>query len=384
MKKITDALARTVTEPGFYWADDTLYLCVKKSGWRSWIQRVVIDGRRHDIGLGPYPIVSLSKARQKAFENRVAIYEGRNPLLEKRRSTIPVFKTATDNTHKALAPTFKSKLHTKNWMQVLEKHALPKLGNIPVDRITQQDVLNVLEPIWHARPDTARRVRQRIRAILKHCQAHGYIAENVAGDAIDGALPAMPKVKENFRALDYRETPGAIKAIETKVTATSPRLCLQFLILTATRSNEARQATWCEIDSEAATWNIPGDRMKNGKVHRVPLSATALKVLVQAGELRNDSDLIFPSATDPQRPMTSATLIKHLRKIGLAEKTTVHGFRTSFRTWASECTDIPREVCEMALAHTVGNSVEQAYSRSDLLKKRVSLMRLWDGFLSGE
>ena len=382
MKKLTDAQARAIKKPGFYRADNTLYLCVKGPGCRSWIQRIVIDGRRRDIGLGPYPVVTLAKARQKAFENRVAIFEGRNPLLDKRRATMPTFGKAAEDTHRSLVPTFRSDLHKKNWIQVLEKHALPKLHNILVDRITQQDVLNVLKPIWTQRPDTARRVRQRIRAILNHCQAHGYIKENVAGDAIDGALPAMPKVKEHHKALPYRDVPEAIKVIGSRVSAA--RLCLQFLILTATRSNEAREATWNEIDWETSTWTIPPSRMKGGKPHRVPLSETALAILDDAAGLRDGSDLIFPSASKPGHPMTPAILMKVWRETGIAKDTKVHGFRTSFRTWASERTEIPREVCELALAHTVGTGVEQAYSRSDLLEKRTTLMKQWSEFLNGK
>ena len=383
MRKITAAECRSITKPGFYRADETLYLHVKQSGRRAWIQRVLIDGRRHDIGLGSFPVVSLRMARDRAFENRRAIADGRNPLLEKRRGRIPTFRVAATETHKALSPTFRSAQHTRDWIRILTKHAFPNLGNIPVDRITQQDVLNALKPIWTEKPETARRVRQRIRTVLDHCRAAGHVRENVAGDAIKAALPTMPKVKDNFRALDFREMPDAVKRIEAGVASLPARLCILFLIHTAARSKQARGATWVEIDLTAATWIIPGERMKNGKPHRVPLSGAAIAVLEQARPLRNDSDLLFPSLNNNRRPMTSAALVKNLREIGLADKTTVHGFRTSFRTWAAELTDIPREICEMALAHTVGDAVERAYSRSDLLEKRVALMQLWDDFLAG-
>ena len=384
MRKLTAAECRSISKPGFYRADDTLYLSVKPSGRRSWVQRVLIDGRRHDIGLGAFPVVSLRMARERAFDNRRSIDQGRNPLLEKRRATMPTFKVAAETAHAALAPQFRSDQHTRDWMNILRRHAQPKLGNIPVDRITQQDVLRVISPIWTDKTETARRVRQRIRTVLDYCRAHGHLTENVADDRINKALPKLPQVKANHRALDYREMPDAVKRIETEVASMPARLCLQFTILTAVRSNESREATWAEIDFETGTWTIPGDRMKSGKPHRVPLSNTALAVLEQARPLRNDSDLVFPSTTYPHRPMTSAALVKNLREIGLADKTTVHGFRSAFRTWAAERTDIPREICEMALAHTVGNAVEQAYSRSDLLEKRVELMSLWDEYLSGK
>ena len=382
MRRLTAHECKAITSPGFYRCEDTLYLSVKPTGRKSWIQRVMIDGRRHNIGLGSFPVVSLSMARDKAFENRRAITQGRNPLMEKRRATMPTFRKAAVDTHKALAPTFKNPVHVKNWIQVLEKHAIPKLGNIPVDRITQQDILAVLKPIWTEKPETARRVRQRTRTVLRHCQAHGHVQENIADERIDAALPTMPKVKEHRRALDYKDMPEAVRRIETEVASMPTRLCLLFIVYTAVRPNEALEATWTELDFESATWIIPASRMKAKRDHRVPLSRSALAILEQAKPLRNESDLVFPSLIRPHHPMTSRTPMKALEQLGLAEKTVVHGFRTSFRTWAAERTDIPREVCEMALAHNVGNAVEQAYSRSDLLEKRTLLMRHWDGFLN--
>ena len=381
MRKITAAESKSITKPGLHRADDTLYLCVKRTGRKSWVQRVVIDGQRTDIGLGPLSVVSLAEAREKAFSNRRLIYRGGSPLRERRRTRMPTFAQAAEKTHGSLVPTFRSDLHAKNWMQVLQKHAYTVLADIPVDRITQQDVLSVLEPIWTTRPDTARRVRQRIRSVLRYSEAHGFVSRNVAGDAIDGALPAMPKVKEHHKALPYREVPEAIRVIGSRVS--SARLCLKFLILTATRSGEARESTWDEIDRETSTWTIPASRMKGGKPHRVPLSKSALAVLEETEHLRDGSDLIFPSASKPGRAMTPDNLMKVWRSTGIAKDTKVHGFRTSFRVWASECTDIPREVCELALAHAMGTGVEQAYSRSDLLEKRRELMQLWGDFLVG-
>ena len=367
-----------------YRADKTLYLLVKPSGSRSWVQRVVIDGRRHNIGLGSFPVVSLEKARRRAFENRVKVADGENPLLDKRRAVMPTFKAAAESAHITLTPTFKSDQHTKDWMRILEKYAFPILADIRVDRITRQDVLRVLTPIWTDKAETAKRVRQRIRTVFTHCQGHGHVKENVAGVMIDGALPSMEKRKtDNFQALDFREMPDAVRLIDKDVVSLPARLCTLFLIHTAVRSKNAREATWNEIDFDAATWTIPGDKMKNGKVHRIPLSAPALAILEQARPLRNDSALIFPSVQNPSISMRGAALRYGLEKIGLWKRTTVHGFRTSFRTWAMERTDIPREVCEMALAHNVGTAVEQAYSRSDLLEKRTALMDQWAAFLQG-
>lgn len=373
------------TKPGRHRVADTLYLYVQvsnKNGVRkSWVQRVKIDRKRYDIGLGPFDLVKLQEAKDKAIDNRRAILQGRNPLLEQKREVMPTFKAAAESAHKILTPTFRSEQHTKDWMRILVKHAFPELKNTRVDRITQQDVLKVLTPIWAAKSETARRVRQRIRTVLDHCRADGHVTENVADERINPKLPAMPSVQEHRRAMDYREMPDAVRKIETDVASLPARLCMLFLIHTAARPKEAIQATWNEIDG--ATWSIPGAKMKNGKPHRVPLSAPALALLEQARPLRNDSGLIFPSALKPRNPMTSATLVKNLKQIGLKEKTTVHGFRSAFKTWAMERTDVPHEVCEMALAHTVGDAVVQAYTRGDLLDKRAALMDQWAAFLQG-
>ena len=384
MRRITAAECRTISKPGFYRADDTLYLYVKPSGRRTWVQRVLIDGRRHNIGLGSFPVVSLAKARHEAFENRVKIQDGRNPLDDKRQSKAPTFRIAAVEMHAGLVPTFRNHIHARNWIQAIQRHAFPKIGNIPVDRITQQDVLRVLTPIWTDKSETARKLRQRIRKVLGHCQAHGFVDQNVADDRINAALPTMPKVKAHHRALVYREAPDAWQMIESGVKSLPSRLCLQFIILTGARSGQAREAVWSEVDLDARTWTIPADRMKTPTEHRVPLSDSALAVLEAAAPMRNPSDLIFPSPVKPHKPMTPDSLMRVLRALGIADKTDVHGFRATFRTWASECTDIPREVLEMALAHNVGDLTERAYSRSDLLEKRVTLMRLWDDFLHGE
>ncbi len=382
MRKMNAAQCKTVTKPGLYRTDETLYLCVKPTGRKSWVQRIVVDGRRRNLGLGPYPVVTLSQARQRAFENRVKVEFGKDPLAEKRKATAPLFKDAAASTHLALKPTWRSRHTETTWMRAIDRYAMPRIGNLSVDRITEADVLAILKPIWMEKPETARRVKRRIRAVLEWCREHGHIQHNVTDSPFKTTLPAMPKVKENYRALDYREVPEALKTIEDGVNSLSARLCLKFLILTATRSKEAREATWQEIDLDTATWEIPASRMKHSKPHCIPLSKSALAVLEQAQELRNNSGLLFPSHQNRGKPLSSEFCRKHFKRLGLWERTTIHGFRTSFRTWASERTDVPREVCELALAHTVGNAVEQAYSRTDLLGERLTLMRLWDEFLT--
>ena len=249
-------------------------------------------------------------------------------------------------------------------------------------RFEGRDVLAVLTPIWGVRMETARRVRQRIRMVLRWCLAHGYVERNVTGEAIDGALPAMPRVRSHFRALPYEQAPTALTAVEGSRACLSAKLCLRFLVLTAARSGEARGAVWDEIEPEKREWRIPGVRMKAGVEHRAPLSDAALAVLERAQPLSGASGPVFPSPRKPGRPLSDMTLTKVLRDMGLAERTTVHGFRSSFRDWAAECSDAPHAAMELPLAHAVGSVVERAYARSDLLAKRRALMEQWAAFVT--
>ena len=338
------------------------------------------------MGLGSFPAIGLAQARGLAAANRTAVAEGRDPLAEKqeakRKAAIPTFRQAAEQTYEANRPRWRNGKHTVSWWQTLERHAFPILGDIPVDRIGREDVLQVLSPIWGVRMETARRVRQRIRTVLRWCMACGYVEHNVAGEAIDGALPPMPRLKAHLRALPYQEVAAALATVDASGAALASKLCLRFLILTAARSGEARGATWDEIHEDTHEWHIAGSRMKAGAEHRVPLSNAALDVLDDARPLRDDSGLIFPSSVKSGHPMSDMTLIQVLRKSGLAERTTVHGFRSAFRDWAAECTSAPHAVMELSLAHAVGSSVEQAYARSDLIEKRRALMQDWADFLT--
>ena len=381
MKITTVAQAKSVSNPGFHRADPTLYLRVAPGGSKQWVQRITIEGRRRDMGLGAFPVVSLAKARQRAFEHRVAIVEGRNPLAERRKAKMPTFGQAAQKTFEALKSRWRNAKHTKSWMQTLQRHAFPILAEMPVDRIGREEMLRVLTPIWATRPETARRVRSRIRAVLQWAMAHGFVDRNMAGEVIDGALPNMRPTQSHFRSLSYSKVPAALETVEASGTSESAKLCLRFVVLTAARSGEARLANWDEIDTENALWIIPAERMKAAREHRVPLSDASLDVLERAQQLRDGSGLVFPSPYRPGKPLSDMTLTKVLRTTGLAKRATVHGFRTSFRVWASERTNADHAVMELSLAHAVGYSVEQAYARSDLLAKRRRLMQRWSEFL---
>ena len=377
MSKLTEAQAKHKVKPGFYGDGRTLYLRVSPSGSKSWIQRVMVDRKRHDIGLGPYPEISLKEARKRAMQNRIDILNGKNPLAEKRKTQVPTFREAAQRTFDMHRPKWRNGKHTRSWLASMEKHAFPIFGDRKVNKIGREDVLEVLEPIWTSIPETARKLRQRIRATFKWCYSKGYVERNPAGEIIDGALPAMPSVKEHFRALPYKDVPAALDSVLDSNASTSAKLCFCFLVLTAARSIEAREAVWSEFDEDKLTWCIPAQRMKANEAHKVPLSGQALEVLKQAKTIRDESDLIFPSPLRPGKAMSDMTLTKVLRTVGLAEQATVHGFRSSFRDWAAECTDAPVPIMEMALAHRVGDAVMQAYFRSKLVDLRRELMQEW-------
>ena len=381
VNRLSAAKVKKITEPGLHGDGGTLYLAVAPGGSKSWIQRLTIDGKRCDVGLGGWPLVSLAEAREAAFANRKLARAGGDPLAEKRRSKMPTFRQAAEKTFEANRPRWRNAKVEKNWMQQLQRYALPALGDMRIDRIGREDVLRVLTPIWAAKPETGRKVRQKIRAIMAWAQAHGYIEHNVAGDAIAGALPTMPAVKEHFRALPYEEIRAALETIEASAASMSAKLAFRFTVLTAARSGEVRGATWDEIDLDAREWRIPAGRMKAGAEHRVPLPDAALAVLEQARPLRDKSGLVFPSPSRPGRPFSDMTLTKVLRTTGLAGRATVHGFRSSFRDWCAD-TGKPREIAEAALAHTVGG-VEGSYFRSDLFERRRRLMADWAAFLTG-
>ena len=380
--KLSATRARALRDPGRYSDGDGLHLFIHKNGRKSWVQRITVDGRRRDIGLGGYPTVSLAQARKRATDNREAIGNGRDPVAEKRRPSTPTFSEAAHAVHEANKPRWRNGSHTSAWIQTLERHAFPKIGSKPIDAINRTDVLTVLTPIWSTRPETGRRVRQRMRTIFRWAMANELIETNPAGEAIDGALPSMPKVKAHLRALPYQEVGSALETVDASQTSPASKRCLKFLILTAARSGEARGATWDEIEFDSATWTIPGSRMKAGEEHRVPLSDQALDVLMLAHELDDGSGLCFPSPLRPGRMLSDMTLTKILRSTGLADRATVHGFRTSFKTWTMEQTETPWAVGEAALAHQLGGSVEQAYARSKLFDRRQPLMQQWADYLT--
>ena len=297
-KRLSAAFVRTVKRPGRYGDGRGGYglsLLVKPtvSGRlsKTWAQRMRISGKPFNVGLGPYPVVTLAEARAKALENRRAIEKGMDP----RGGGMPTFERAAETVIALHAKNWKGDASEKQWRQCFRDYAFPKLGRKRVGEITTADVLACLVPIWNEKRPTASRVRRRIGAVMKWAVAKGYREDNPAGDAIAAALPRGNRRRTHFRALPHAEVAAALEAVRASDAWVGIRLCLEFVALTATRSGEARKARWAEIDRDRATWTVPADRMKAGREHRVPLSSGALAVLARAREIENGSGLIFPS-----------------------------------------------------------------------------------------
>ena len=374
---LSAARVRTEKRVGRHADGNGLYLVVEPSGNKRWIQRLFIRGRRTDLGLGGWPLVSLAEARERAIENRKTARSGGDPLAEKRNASVPTFSEAADRVIALNAPTWRHPKTEVQWRSSLKTYAYPYLADVPVDEIDGADVLGALAPIWTAKPETARRVRRRVSAIIKWAVASGYRYDNPAGDALSQVLPKTPKVGRHFKAIHYLAVPEALKSIRSSRSLAASRLCLTFQVLTASRPGEARNAQWSEVDVGSRTWTIPSERMKADREHRVPLSERVMEILAEARNLDDGSGLVFPSWTG--RPLSDMTHRKLLMTLGI--DCVPHGFRSSFRDWAAEKTDAPHAVMEAALAHVVGNSTEAAYFRSDLFDRRRTLMTQWADYL---
>ena len=379
---LSATFVKTVTRPGRYGdgrGGHGLSLLVKPTTTgrvsRTWAQRLRIDGKPISLGLGSFPVVTLAEARAKALANARSMAQGKDPRIA--ATTIPTFRDAADKVIALHRGTWKDGgKSAAQWQASLDTYAMSRLGNKPLDRITTADIMAVLMPIWNEKRETARRVRQRLSAVMKWAVAQGYRDDNPAGDAIGAALPQHGGHRRHQRALPHSDVAGALRTIRSTGAWPATKLALEYIALTACRSGEVRGAKWCEVDLEGPTWLIPGERMKTGKEHRVPLSGRALAVLNEARALANSTGLIFPSATGKE--LSDNTLSKLLRDSGIAA--VPHGFRSSFRDWCGD-TGVEREVAEASLAHVVKNQVEAAYARSDLLERRRAVMQRWADYL---
>lgn len=354
-----------------------LMLCVKPSGAKSWVQSIVIEGKRRTFGLGGYPLVSLKEAREIAFENRKVARSGGNPLAHKQGREIPTFSAAAEIVIAIQKAGWKNAGKSEaQWLSSLSQYAFPFIGTKRVDAITTPDILAALLPIWQTKRETASRVRQRISAVMKWAVASKFRPDDPAGPPLLAVLPkGGAPTKRHHAALPHVEVGAALHTIRASCAWPGTKLAFEWLVLTAARSGEVRGARWDEIDGDI--WTIPADRMKMNVPHRVPLSRQCMAILDAATSFR-DGELIFPSSRG--RALSDATISKLLREHGV--KAVPHGFRSSFRDWASECTETPRDIMESALAHSNRNKVEAAYARSDLLERRRVLMQGWADYVS--
>ncbi|MEG3163809.1 integrase arm-type DNA-binding domain-containing protein [Sphingomonas sp. PB2P19] len=381
-KRLTAVAIRNLKGAGFYADGHGLYLKVDASGAKRWVQRIVIHGKRRDIGLGSASLVTLAEARELALEQRKQARAGEDPVALKRASTsILTFKETALRVHDLSAPTWRNEKHGQQWLNTLETYVYPFFGSTRVDHVTGANVLTALTPLWNSKPETARRVKQRIGTVMKYAMAQGWRGDNPA-DAITKALPKHDRSTiKHHEALPYDRVGAALASIKGSGAGKATKLAFEFLVLTATRSAEAREAKWAEFDLDKGVWTIPGSRMKAKKPHRVPLSPRCLQILKEAKLLLRDDGLVFPG-TKQGKPLSDMTLSKLVKELGIAA--VPHGFRSSFRDWAGEATHHPREVIEFALAHVIQDKAEAAYARSDLFDKRRELMNNWANFVSAQ
>ena len=383
--RLDPAKVKALSVPGTYSDGDGLTLRVAASGSKSWVLRATVDGKRVNISMGGYPTVGLGAARRKAEDHRRAIQDGENPIAAKRVAKeaadklagLPTFAVAARQVIELRRPTWTSQRHAQQWIESLTNHAFPAIGHLRVDRVTTADVMAVLTPIWTAKAETATRVQQRMAKVFDYAIVMGWRATNPASVAVTAALPRRPRLKAHHPALDYGDVASAVAAVRESTADAPTRLAFEWMVLTASRAGETRGMERGEIDLDSRTWTVPAARMKSRKEHRVPLADQAVAILGEAGAV-NRNGLVFPSKRSGQ-PLSNMAFTGLLRRLELP--CVPHGFRASFRDWTIAETSTPWAVGEAALAHTLGNSVESAYARTDLFERRRELMQAWADFV---
>lgn len=386
---LTGKLTKKLVEnlgPGRHGDGNGLYLVVDPSGARRWIVRVTVKGQKNakgaplrtDFGLGGAEVVTLNQARDRALEYRRMAKQGLNPRFNSTRE-IPTFEEVAQQVHIDRMPTWKNAKHGQQWINTLRDYAFPKIGRMPVDTIGQPEVLMCLSPIWTEKHETARRLAQRVKTVLDVARSKGFRnGENPVTAFRDGNV--LPKVKakpKHHKAMDWRDVPAFYADLNGRSAMAAK--ALMFTCLTASRTSEALGAKWDEFDFETRVWTVPATRMKAGEEHRIPLTDEMLAIIEALKALK--SDCVFEGQRR-HRPLSNMAMLMLLRRMKI-EGVTVHGFRSTFRDWASEAASAPREVAERALAHKVGSEVEQAYARSDMLERRRALMGRWCSFVTG-
>ncbi len=364
-----------------------LYLVVDPSGARRWIVRVVVKGQKNkrgaplrtDFGLGGADIVTINQARERALEYRRMAKQGLNPRFNAKQE-IRTFEEVAQQVHIDRMPTWKNAKHGQQWINTLRDYAFPKIGRMPIDSIDQPEVLMCLSPIWTEKHETARRLAQRIKTVLDVAKSKGMRSGENPVTAIKDAkvLPKVTAKPKHHKAMHWRDVPAFYASLKTRNAMAAK--ALMFTCLTGSRTSEILGMRWEEMDLEARVWTCPEERMKAGAAHRVPLTDEMLAVIEPLRAM--ESEVVF-EGQKRHKPLSNMSMLMLLRRMAV-EEVTVHGFRSTFRDWASEIANAPREVAEMSLAHQVGSDVERAYARSDLLEKRRRLMDRWSSYVSNQ
>jgi integrase len=387
--RLVPRMIGTLKEPGMYPDGHGLYLLIGPNGARSWIFRYKFHKRRHEMGLGGFPLVSLAEAREVAKAYRRQLHDGFNPLEQRRAQKQAAkleaakrmtFKQCAETYVAETSPAWKNWKHAAQWSSTLEAYAYPVFGDLPVQAIDTALIVTALRTIWQAKPETASRLRGRIERILDYARVSGYRAgENPARwrGHLDKLLQHRSKLRrtKHHAALPYGEIAGFMRCLQEQDSAAAG--ALQFTILTASRTSEVRGACFDEVDFAAKEWAIPGPRIKSGKPHRVPLSRQALRI-IETMQKVSSGPYIFPGAGQ-SGAMGAMAMLQLLKRMGRSDLT-VHGFRSTFRDWVAEQTPFPSFVAEAALAHAVADKVEAAYRRGELIKKRRELMDAWASY----
>lgn len=389
INKLSAAFVAKTNKPGRYADGGGLYLQVSQFGTKAWLYRFMINGTARQMGLGSVNTFSLKEARERALKARQLVADGIDPIktknaqrarLKAERAKSISFKEAAAKYIAAHEAGWKNDKHGQQWANTLETYAYPVMGDLPVAEIDTAHVLQVLEPIWREKTETASRVRGRMESVLNWATAREFRkGDNPARwrGHLDKLLPAPPKVKKvrNQPALPYAELPGFMGSLREKEGVSAQ--ALEFTILCAVRTGETIGARWSEIDMQAGIWTIPAERMKAGREHRVPLTDRALEILKALPREGRGDGFVFPGARKG-KGLSNMAMLELLR--GMKPGITVHGFRSTFRDWAAEQTNFPRELAEAALAHVLADKTEAAYLRTDRLEKRRRLMAEWAKF----
>jgi len=383
--KLTKALVKSLG-PGRHADGNGLYLVVDPSGARRWISRVTVKGQKNrqgkpmrtDFGLGGADVVTLNDARARALEYRRMARQGLNPRFNA-DSEIPTFEEVAQQVHIERLPTWKNQKHGQQWINTLRDYAFPKIGRLPIDSVGQPEVLACLSPIWTEKHETARRLAQRIKTVLDVGRSKGFRSGENPVTAIKEArvLPTVKAKVEHHKAMEWQDVPAFYADLRTRNAMAAK--ALMFTCLTGSRTSEVLNARWNEFDFDGLVWTIPAERMKGGEVHRVPLTKEMLTIIEPLKALK--SEYVF-EGQKRNKPLSNMAMLMLLRRMKI-EGATTHGFRTSFRVWAAEEAQAPREVAEMSLSHKIGSEVERAYSRSDLLERRRHLIATWNDFIAG-